>query len=72
MAVAREAILSALEEMGKLEEVSVLNLAQVRRFNFRKFPPAQRKRIEQLLDLLREDTNEHQQVLKLIRKKLKK
>lgn len=72
MNVITETLVSALEEMEGLEEISVWNLAQVRRYDLSVFDPADRERIHQLLDMLREDTSEHREILSKIIARLKR
>lgn len=60
MSVDRETIVNALERLLKLEEFSVENLAEVSRFNFRRFPPHDRKKIRVFLGRLRRGAEEHE------------
>ena len=69
MVVANETLIAALKDLLQLEEVSVWNIAQVRRFDFSVYSPSEQKTIKVLLEKLREDTHQHQNaILDIVRR----
>ncbi|MCE9625462.1 MAG: hypothetical protein K8R69_08445 [Deltaproteobacteria bacterium] len=71
MSVARETILTALEAMKELEELSVANLAVVSRYDFSGFFPEQQEKIRRLLQRLTEDTFRHEDMIDVIVRRLR-
>ena len=70
MSVARETILLALREMLELEEFAVQNIGEVNRFDFAVFSPSDRKKIIQLLSILQEDSQEHEDFIIFVMERL--
>lgn len=71
MSVARETILTALEAMKELEELSVANLTAVSRYDFSGFSPEQQEKIAKLLHRLTEDTFRHEDMIDLVVRRLR-
>jgi|GEM_PF-4686721 len=69
MAVAPETIIEALKELESLEKFSLENLMEISRDPLTPFTKSLRQKMLTLLDHLKEDTGEHQElILKIIRR----
>jgi hypothetical protein len=70
MSVARETIIQALEEMIRFEEIATSNLTDIDRYDFSCFGGEGQRRIHRLLSELREETDNHQNLIRSIIVKL--